>query len=110
MINVNIDRLRRLKLREWLTSRLPERPTADRSDELVARGALLQALDRLPARQRAVVVLRYVEDRSETEVAQLLGIGVGTVRSHAARALTKLRADGALQDFTPQTSGRGDGR
>jgi RNA polymerase sigma-70 factor (sigma-E family) len=110
MINVNVDRLRRLKLREWLTSRLPDRPTADRSDELVARRALLDALDRLPARQRAVVVLRYVEDRSEGEVAELLGIGVGTVRSHVARALARLRSDGALRDFTPQASGRGDGR
>jgi RNA polymerase sigma-70 factor (sigma-E family) len=118
MINANVDRLRRSKVREWLTSRLPERATDDRGDELATRGALLDALARLPSRQRAVVVLRYAEDRTETDVAYLLGIGVGTVRSHAARALAKLRSDGALRDFTPQpqafpqTPGqeRGDGR
>jgi DNA-directed RNA polymerase specialized sigma24 family protein len=38
-----------------------------------------------------VVVLRYLEDRSESEVARLLGTGIGTVRSHTARALKKLR-------------------
>ncbi|MDT0342443.1 SigE family RNA polymerase sigma factor [Streptomyces litchfieldiae] len=110
MINANVDRLRRLKFRESPTSSLPERPAADRSDELVTRGALLDALGRLPTRQRAVIVLRYVEDRTETEVADLLGIGVGTVRSHAARALARLRADGALRDFLPDPSGTGEMR
>ncbi|MFC9846498.1 SigE family RNA polymerase sigma factor [Streptomyces sp. NPDC060223] len=107
MININVDRLRRLKIREWLTHRMPERPAEDRTEELVARGPLLDALGRLPAQQRAVVVLRYAEDRTETEVAELLGVGVGTVRSHAARARAKLRADGALQDFIPEVLGRG---
>jgi len=110
MINVNVDRIRKLKGREWLTHRLPEHPAADRSEEVVARGALLDALGRLPAQQRAVVVLRYMEDRTESEVAQLLGVGVGTVRSHAARARAKLRADGALRDFIPAALGGGGGR
>ncbi|HEY7222580.1 MAG TPA: SigE family RNA polymerase sigma factor [Micromonosporaceae bacterium] len=56
------------------------------------RQGLILALRALPPRQRAVVVLRYYEDRAESEVADLLNISVGTVRSQAAKALAKLRA------------------
>jgi RNA polymerase sigma-70 factor (sigma-E family) len=48
-------------------------------------------LGALPARQRAVVVLRYFDDRTESEIAQLLGCAPGTVKSHASRALAALR-------------------
>jgi RNA polymerase sigma factor (sigma-70 family) len=54
---------------------------------------LWQALATLPPRQRAVLVLRYYEQRSDEEIAAALGISRGTVRSQAARALGKLRAD-----------------
>ena len=52
---------------------------------------LRRALMALPAKQRAVVVLRHYEDLPEREVAQLLGCSVGTVKSQNARALDKLR-------------------
>jgi RNA polymerase sigma factor (sigma-70 family) len=55
------------------------------------RAAVLQALQSLGERQRAVVVLRYFADLPEAEVADLLGIRVGTVKSQASRALTRLR-------------------
>ena len=58
-------------------------------DALVLR----EALGRLPARQRAVVVLRYQEDLSEAEVARLLRLPVGTVKSTASRALARLREE-----------------
>ncbi|MBB1254645.1 SigE family RNA polymerase sigma factor [Streptomyces alkaliterrae] len=94
MINMNADRLRRRRLGEWLTGWLPERAAPDSADEQVLeRGVLLDALRALPPRQRATVVLRYLEDRSEREVAELLGTGVGTVRSQTARALRRLRAE-----------------
>ncbi|MER5770019.1 SigE family RNA polymerase sigma factor [Streptomyces sp. NPDC001985] len=91
MINANADRMRLLRVREWLTTRFPETAAPDRTDGVAARSVLAAALQRLPPRQRAVIVLRYLEDRSETEVARMLGTRVGTVRSHTARALRSLR-------------------
>ncbi|MFI6286479.1 SigE family RNA polymerase sigma factor [Streptomyces sp. NPDC051018] len=91
MINANVDRLRRTRVREWLTNRIPETAVPDGTERIAERSALAEALHRLPPRQRAVIVLRYLEDRSESEVAGLLGTRVGTVRSHAARALRALR-------------------
>lgn len=58
-----------------------------------------RALAALPAGQRAVIVLRYLDDQSEAEIAQLLGISAGTVKSRAARGLAALRQAGLL-DFT----------
>jgi RNA polymerase sigma-70 factor (sigma-E family) len=68
------------------------------------RDALAQRLDRLPARQRAVIVLRYYEGLSDQEIADVLGCGAGTVRSHASRALARLRID--LAESNPQPSRR----
>ena len=56
------------------------------------RAELIEALGTLPPRQRAVLVLRYFEDLSEAQVAQLLGCSVGTVKSTASRGLTRLHA------------------
>jgi RNA polymerase sigma-70 factor (sigma-E family) len=56
------------------------------------RDELWQALRQLPPRTRAVVVLRYWEDLSETEVARILGCSIGTVKSQASRGLSRLRA------------------
>ncbi len=67
---------------------------AGRLEEVVAeRDAVVAALRRLPVRQRAVIVLRYYDDLSESDVADLLGMAVGTVKSHTARGLERLRAE-----------------
>jgi RNA polymerase sigma factor (sigma-70 family) len=56
------------------------------------RPALLAALGTLTAQQRSIVVLRYFDDRSEKEVADLLCVSAGTVKSTASRAVAQLRA------------------
>jgi RNA polymerase sigma-70 factor (sigma-E family) len=65
-------------------------------------------LTHLSARQRAVVVLRYFDDRTEAEIAQLLGCAPGTVKSHASRALTTLREQLAGTPYAPTDAGRTD--
>ena len=57
---------------------------------------LWTAMERLPRRMRAVVVLRYFEDLTEAQTADALGCSVGTVKSQASKALAKLRIDPAL--------------
>lgn len=63
----------------------------DVEETVVLRLALAAALSALPSRQRAVVVLRYLADQSEQEVARSLGISAGTVKAHAHRATQRLR-------------------
>jgi RNA polymerase sigma-70 factor (sigma-E family) len=82
--------------RETPTEVLPERATADSIDGPAGEQDMWNAIGHLPPRQRAVVVLRYIEDRTEVETAQLLDCSVGTVKSQCAKALVKLRLDTAL--------------
>ncbi|MEU4698714.1 MULTISPECIES: SigE family RNA polymerase sigma factor [Nonomuraea] len=77
----------RRRRREDLTEDLPEGSHHDSH----SFGELWNELRALPPKQRAVVVLRYYEDLSDKEIAEILGISRGTVRSQAARALEKLR-------------------
>ncbi|GAA1590346.1 SigE family RNA polymerase sigma factor [Kribbella sancticallisti] len=58
------------------------------------------ALAALTRRERAVVVLRFIEDLSEAETAATLGVAIGTVKSTSSRALTKLRSSPELTDIT----------
>ncbi|MEJ3743206.1 SigE family RNA polymerase sigma factor [Actinomycetes bacterium KLBMP 9797] len=73
------------------TEVLPERPAHDEISEHLERDALWRHVKALPARQRAVLVLRFYEDLSEAQTAALLDISVGTVKSQTSRALTTLR-------------------
>jgi RNA polymerase sigma factor (sigma-70 family) len=65
-----------------------------------ARLDLQQALRALPAGKRAVLVLRYLEDLPEAQVADLLGCSIGTVRSQTHKAITQLRAVLAPPEMT----------
>lgn len=64
---------------------------SDDTDAFHLRRVLIDALSTLPPRQRAVLVLRYREQVSEAEAAQMLGCSVGTVKSTASRGLARLR-------------------
>ncbi len=96
----SINRWRRRRWREVPTAAVPDgtesgalAPTGEEED-------LRRALLLLSPRQRAVVVLRYYEDLTERETAARLGIGVGTVKSHAREALGRLRALVPVDDLT----------
>ena len=87
-----------------------ERPTGDLPEPRSAHGAgpetrqdLWVALGRLPRRQRAVVVLRFFDDLTEADTAEVLSCSVGTVKSQTAKALARLRVDPALLDTGDRT-------
>jgi RNA polymerase sigma-70 factor (sigma-E family) len=97
MVNINISWWRRRRLEEYPTDELPDTPIADDTRRSDLRDGLDRVLDRLPARQRAAVVLRYYEDLTETEIAETLGVSVGTVKSTISRAIAKLRDEAARE-------------
>ncbi len=66
-------------------------PATGDSSGIEDRDRVVRALLALPVKQRRVVLLRYVLDRSEAETAAELGIAVGTVKSTGSRALARLR-------------------
>ncbi len=82
---------RRRKITEEATETLPEVPQRDTSGDVDLRIVVRAALAKLGPKQRAVLTLRFYEDRSEQEIAAFLGISVGTVRSQTHRALARLR-------------------
>lgn len=86
-------------------------PGGDDIGDRYALGALVRAaLAALPRQQRAVLVLRYIEDLPEAAVAELLGCTAGTVKSHAHRGLRALRASlGELDSFTVNETARSQG-
>ena len=92
MVNTFLRWRRRRWNGEIATGRLPEmRAYGDAFAQIDARQALIAALDRLPPRQRAVVVLRYFADQTEAQTAAAMGCSVGAVKAHASKALARLR-------------------
>ena len=97
VIHENSKRFRKQRVHEDLRAAVPERG-ADANDSLAEQAALRHALDRLGPRQRAVVVLRFWLDMSESATAQALGCSVGTVKSQTSRALATLRKDAEITE------------
>jgi RNA polymerase sigma-70 factor (sigma-E family) len=78
---------------DWLTVQ------ADVEAGTAERDRTLRAVMQLPVRRRAVVVLRFYDDLSEAQIAAVLGVRVGTVKSQLSRALEQLRSElGALEE------------
>ena len=107
MYRENISVWRRRRLTELPVDVVPEprdgtiagSPTGRAEDRMVLRDALMS----LGPRQRTVLVLRYFEDLTERQTADLLGISVGTVKSQAHKALHAMRS--ACGDLAPVSGG-----
>jgi RNA polymerase sigma-70 factor (sigma-E family) len=93
LANQRIDTWRRRR-REVLVApaEVPDGPSASAADQHAERDQLVRALATLTTRQRRIVVLRHLEGLSEREVAEDLGVSLGTVKSTASRGLAQLRA------------------
>jgi RNA polymerase sigma-70 factor (sigma-E family) len=102
LVNLALDGARgRARRRSELESEAREIPIAvDPLPGIDTRAELLNALGQLPARQRTVLVLRYFNDLTEAQVAEVLGCAPGTVKSNASRGLARLRE--ALQQVPLQ--------
>jgi RNA polymerase sigma-70 factor (sigma-E family) len=94
MYHAQVSVWRRPKVAETLPGELPDRPAGRASDpaEAAAQRIVLQrALLTLSPKQRAVIVLRFFEDHTEAEAANMLGVSVSTVKTQCARGLERLR-------------------
>ncbi|MCG5471181.1 SigE family RNA polymerase sigma factor [Micromonospora sp. LAH09] len=95
MYHLQVSWWRRRRVPESMPGDLPEPRGGDsgpdHAQQTSLRLTLRSALTRLSPKQRAVLVLRFFEDRTETETADLLGVTVGTVKSQTAKSLAKLR-------------------
>jgi RNA polymerase sigma-70 factor (sigma-E family) len=108
MMSIFLSSRRRRSAGETATGHLPDRADSrDRPSEVEVQHDVARALTQLSPGQRAALVLRYFDDLSEAETAEAMGCSVGTVKSQAARGLTRLRADAALRDlFAPKEATR----
>jgi RNA polymerase sigma-70 factor (sigma-E family) len=115
LVNLALDGTKRRSLhRDELGKKSPpEWPPRWESE--ISRGAfaavddrleLIRALGELPPRQRAVLVLRYFDDLSESEVASTLGCSLGTVKSTTSRALERMRALVPKEEATARADAR----
>jgi RNA polymerase sigma-70 factor (sigma-E family) len=91
MVNTATSWRRRRRVSE-VPLLVTDSPAVDAYGQIEQRQQVVAALRELPPRMRAVLVLRYFADLGETEVAELLGCSVGTVKSQASRGLDRLRA------------------
>jgi RNA polymerase sigma-70 factor (sigma-E family) len=91
LVNEHRSTWRRARRRPEVLAATPPDVVREADEYDGAREAVWQFVQGLPPRQRAVIVLRYYEDLSEAEIADLLGISAGTVKSQASKALALLR-------------------
>lgn len=99
LLNTRTSQWRKRKVDEFACEELPEQggvAAPDPAEQQSLHDAMWRAVLKLPDRQRAMVVLRYYEDLSEAQTAEVLGVSIGTVKSAVSRALGKLREDPEL--------------
>ena len=97
LVNTFTDTRRRRWRGEQPTEHLPEVATADGTRDVIVRDAVDRALAKLSADQRAAVVLRYYANLTEVQMAAVLDVAPGTVKSRTSRALAALAADENLR-------------
>ncbi|PZS17196.1 MAG: SigE family RNA polymerase sigma factor [Pseudonocardiales bacterium] len=91
VVNEFLGRRRGAVSKELLMAVPPDRLIPDATDAVLDREPLWRALEQLPPRQRAALVLRYYDDVADSQIAKLLGCREATVRSLIARGLKHLR-------------------
>jgi RNA polymerase sigma-70 factor (sigma-E family) len=96
MYHLQVSWWRRGRVAESLPGDMPESNVGpadgDVAERMAVRLTLRQALAKLTPKQRAVLVLRFYEDRSEAEAAAILEVNIGTIKSQTVKALGRLRA------------------
>ncbi len=96
MVNTQISEWRRQRLAVYPTDQIPEQQMEDPTWKTDLADVVHRAVQQLPERQRTTVVLRYYEDMTEAQIAERLGVTVGTVKSTISRAVARLRLDADL--------------
>ncbi len=102
LVNTRTSQWRRRRLDEFSCADMPEpagrgHAVGDPAEHQAQRDAVWRAVGRLPPRQRAMVVLRFYEDLTEAQTAEVMGVTIGTVKSAVSRALVRLRTDSELR-------------
>ena len=110
MVNTATSWRRRRWHGERPTEVVPEASSADYADQWLERDRVWRLIRTLPARQRAVLVLRFYEDMTEAQAAEVLGVSVGTVKAQASRALASLRKRLGVQQSAAATGPGGNGK
>ncbi|MGC8481232.1 MAG: RNA polymerase sigma factor [Acidimicrobiales bacterium] len=101
----NVRRLREVEAGEG--ERQVDQRTVGSFEAVEVRDTVLEALGDLNETQRAVIALRFLDDRSEAEVAEMLSLPIGTVKSNTARAVGILRNHPRLQHLFPDSEATG---
>jgi RNA polymerase sigma-70 factor (sigma-E family) len=91
IVTTAISWRRRRSFHERPSLTIPEQAQPDRAEAIATHDVVWAELSALPPRQRAAIVLRYYEDLSEADTAQVMGCAVGTVKSQVSNGLERLR-------------------